>query len=256
MDEDWGEVSFDEPDTTDVEEPSTEADETPVAEEAADSTPEEATETVTPETFTINYLGNLEEYDRDAFTALAQKGRNYDHVKGEWDTAKGKVSEYEDFFRALDPDKSIEDIMDETRARIISQRDNLDIELAKQKVKLERERKAFEASKQAAQSEQAAAQAEEDRKNREFQRFAREYKDVDAKTIPKEVWDGFNAGGSLSDLYRGWENTQLKNQIKDLQSKLEAAEQNAKNQARAVGSMQTAGSAEEQDKLFEGWIDP
>ena len=89
------------------------------AEEAAETSEEPGTETETGnQRFKIKYNGNEEEYDLDQMTTLAQKGRDYDHVREERDGMKGKYGKYEGFLQKL-ADKagvSIDEQIDLTEA--------------------------------------------------------------------------------------------------------------------------------------------
>lgn len=250
MNDDWGEL--DDQDTNDVEETEeieeeeTEDETEEVTEESAE--PEETNEE--EELFELTHLGQVSKVNRNEVTTLAQKGMDYDHVKESLAAEKSKVAEYEAFFQEIGGDKSIEDVIDETRASILAQKEGIESSLALQKVKFEREKRAFEASKKA----ETAANDEEERKNREFGRFSREYPEVDAKTIPADVWQRFANGESLTELYREHENKQLRDEIKSLKTEIETMKQNEKNKSRATGSMKSSGKRED-DKIFEGWDD-
>ena len=51
--------------------------------------------------------------------------------------------------------------------------------------------------------------------DRDIADFRAAYKEVDAKTIPQEVWDKVNNGMPLIDAYRLHENTALKQKTRN-----------------------------------------
>ena len=248
MTDDW---DFSEEETPASEEEVPEAEETEEATETPEETTEETTEEepaaetpAVPETFELTFLGNKRSVNRDEVITLAQKGMNYDH-------AQEKIAEYEDFFRELSPNEKIEDIMDGVLARLKAQKEGLDEGVALQRVKLDRERKALEKQ----QSSAAQAKAQDEARQESFRRFAQQYPDVDVKTIPKEIWEKVAQGGDLGSLYAEHENRKLKQELKALQDKVSAMEQNSKNKSRSTGSVTTAGKAETKDDFDSVWDD-
>lgn len=213
-------------------------------------------------TFDLKHLGEVKTVGREEVVALAQKGLNYDHIRGERDAARqeaARLSELETFLKELAAPQgmSVEDLIDSTRANVLADREKIDPSVALQRVKLERDRRAFEAEKQKGiQAKQEADQAEARRRD-SFLRFAKEYPDVDPKTIPKEVWDKFGEGADLSDTYSRYENKQLKEELKTMTAKLEAEKQNNKNKTRSTGSQKSAGaeSQKKQDPIDLDWYD-
>ena len=61
--------------------------------------------------------------------------------------------------------------------------------------------------------------------DRDIADFRAAYKEVDAKTIPQEVWDKVNNGMPLIDAYRLHENTALKAENAELKKSHTGAEQ-------------------------------
>lgn len=233
--------------TDDAEEPvpQGEAQEEEVREEPQKEEPE------AEETFTLKHLDETREVNRDEVVILAQKGMDYDRIRGDRDAAKAEIkrlSVMEDFLKELAESGglTIEDLMDQTRANILAERDGIDRTVALERVKLERDRKALEAQTGAVKSQQA----EEQRRRDSIDRFVKDHPKLDAKEIPKDVWDAFMGGKDLSDAWAVHEN-------KILKEKLAAMEQNQKNQKRSTGSQASAGEKKSsQDDWFDKmWYD-
>lgn len=210
-----------------------------------------------PELFELKHLGEVHQVNRDQMVVLAQKGMDYDHIRGERDIARGKAFELENFLRELAEPQgiSIEDLMDQTRASVLADREGLEPSVALQRVKLERDRRSFETQRQMAEQSQQARAQEDARIQQSFLRFIDAYPEVDPKDIPKEVWDEFGTGRDLTDIYARFENKQLKDQLKTALEKQQVLEQNNKNEERSTGSQQSAGmsAAQKRDPIDEDW---
>ena len=278
MEDDWDDI-----DLSDIQNDEEEREETPAeseeqtpeadqqteeAEEKAEEEPAEADNDTAQEsveeqqTFDLKFLGETKTVSKDEVVTLAQKGLNYDKVLGERDVVKQEVSrlqEYETFLKDLaDMDgRTVDDLMDATRAEILAKKEGLDKSVALQRIKLDRDRKAFEAEKSKKEAEQKATEEAEKQRSNQFLQFAQEYPDVDPKDIPKEVWDKFKDGMPLTSAYSIYENKKLREEVKSWKDKAEAAEQNAKNKERSTGSQSTAGmgSAKKKDPIDLDWYD-
>ena len=278
MEDDWDDIDFSdvkddaewtdsEEDTSETEEQTPEADQqTEEAEEteeelAAETETESTQESVEEQTFELKFLGETKTVSKDEVVTLAQKGLNYDKVLGERDTAKGEVSrlqEYESFLKELAQmdGRSVEDLMDHTRAEILAKKEGLDTSVALQRIKLDRDRKAFEAEKAQKETERKAKSEEEEKKNRDILSFVQAYPEVQPQNIPKEVWDSVHRDGvSLTAAYTAYENKKLREEVKSWKDKAETAEQNAKNKERSTGSQSTAGagSTKKKDPIDDDW---
>ena len=278
MEDDWDDIDLSDiqNDEEEREEPPAESEEqtpeadqqTEEAEEKAEEEPAEADNDTAQEsaeeqqTFDLKFLGETKTVSKEEVVTLAQKGLNYDKVLGERDVAKQEVSrlqEYETFLKDLaDMDgRTVDDLMDATRAEILAKKEGLDKSVALQRIKLDRDRKAFEAEKSKKEAEQKATEEAEKQRSNQFLQFAQEYPDVDPKDIPKEVWDKFKDGMPLTSAYSIYENKKLREEVKSWKDKAEAAEQNAKNKERSTGSQSTAGmgSAKKKDPIDLDWYD-
>ena len=193
--------------------------------------------------------------------ALAQKGMDYDRIREKWDGVKDSIQMYQmehAFLKELADARGgdIESLIDETRTRTLL-------------AKAEAEGKTLDPSTAAAQAvrmrlshapaqsqTQPAQDAGEDqaKTNEMIDRFIEAYgSSVKAEDIPKEVWEEAAKTQDLVGAYRGFENRQLKDELKKLKTDLEAAKQQQKNKQRSTGSTKSVGSSKTKDPFEEGW---
>ena len=257
FDEDWDDVS-DESEGFDLE------DEDEVAEEEdGDAQPEsdesEETESETEEPrdegeegnqlFKINYLGKEEQLTLEQMTELAQKGRDYDHVRQERDDLKGKTGRQLDFLKKL-ADKagvSVDEQIDLTEAMWL-----MDEEAEKGNTLSEAEAllRVQKGRKQANAEEKQETEKGTDF-NPQIDRFLKVYPDVKADDIPQEVWASLqDMGGDLLLAYQTW----LIKSLKAESAKAKQTEQNTKNKQRSTGSLNNAGAKRKKDEFDEGWF--
>lgn len=259
--------AWDEEEETSSEDAGDESDDGPVTEEDSDEQPEgqpEADHEEQPEEtsedseepgaeteaanqrFKIKYNGAEEEYDLDQMTVLAQKGRDYDHVREDRDSMRGKYGKYEDFLQKL-ADKagvSIEEQIDLTEAMWLMDEEaekGNSLSEAEALLRVQRNRNAVSEKQQ---EERQPTKADE-----EVTRFMREYPGVKYEDIPKEVWDEANQTGELVAAYRGYELKQLKAE----NEKLKQAAKNERNAQRSTGPLKTSGNSKKLDDFDEGW---
>lgn len=279
MDDDWDDIDLsDVMDNSDMgreqEEPEESEEQTPEAdqqteepqedneEKPAEGDAEPAEESGETQTFELKFLGETKTVNKEEVVTLAQKGLNYDKVLGERDTAKQEVSrlqEYESFLKELAQmdGRSVDDLMDATRAELLAKKEGLDQSVALQRIKLDRDRKTFEAEKAQKEAEKRETEEADRKRSEQFIQFHNSYPDVDPKDIPQEVWAKFREGMPLITAYSVYENKKLREEVKSWKDKAETAEQNAKNKERSTGSQSTAGagSAKKKDPIDLDWYD-
>lgn len=243
------EVVDDEPvvdETTDQDEdgnPEPEHDDEP--EQTSEESEEPRAETETGnQRFKIKYNGNEEEYDLDQMTTLAQKGRDYDHVREERDALRGKGGKYEAFLQKL-ADKagvSIDEQIDLTEAMwLMDEEAEKGNSLTEAEALLRVQRNRNTAPVQEEQQQSAV--------DAEVTRFMNAYPEVRAENIPKEVWDKANQTGNLVDAYREYEIKQLKAE----NEKLKQDARNEQNAKRSTGPLKSSGTKKTLDDFDEGW---
>jgi hypothetical protein len=251
------------------------AQQTPEAETGADQQPDEQPEAdadgaeqqtaeAKTDLFTLKHLDETREVSREEVIALAQKGMDYDRIRGrleeqkDYAELKKRNAELEDSFAFLKEfagDRSVDEFIDEGRAQALMQRTGIDHETALGRVKLDRERKAFEterqkqqAQQQEQQKQQEQADAQEQWRKNCFIAFDKEFPDVDPKSIPQEVWDAFGRGETLVSAYSLHQLRALQKQ----QQEQKRAEENAK---RSTGSQKSAGAADKMSAFDAAWYD-
>lgn len=281
MEDDWDDIDLSDVVDTDSEEPEAEQEETPVETEAEPSEADQQTEgkgeeqqEETPaaeeepaeQTFDLKFLGETKTVSKDEVITLAQKGLNHDRVMQERDNLKADLErlggmsllqECKEFLEELAAESkmTVSDLMDSTRAEVLAKKEGIDTASALRQIKLDRREKAIEAKKSQEEAEKKQAEEAEKQRRNQFLQFSKEYPEVDPKDIPKEVWDKFNEGVSLSAAYSTYENKKLRDEVKSWKDKAEAAEQNYKNQQRSTGSQSTAGvgTATKKDPIDLDW---
>lgn len=205
----------------------------------------------------LKRFGEVTKVNREQATALAQKGLDYDHIRGERDEAKGRLAELEGFLNELAAPSgmSVEDLMDATRAELLADREGIDKTVALQRVKLDRERQAFDAQRQSAQREQQAQMEEKQRIDADNAAFQRAFPNVKLSDIPKEVWETMlREGESLVSSYARFTAKTLAAENEKLKSDLEAATKNLDNKQRSTGSQKSAGNRQKQsDPIDDDW---
>lgn len=244
-DTDDGPIDDDTSDEVEEGQPDDDHDETEAEEEDKSEEPGAETEEAN-QLFKIKYNGNEEELTLDQMTELAQKGRNYDHVREERDNLRGKSGRYESFLQKL-ADKagvSIDEQIDLTEAMWLMDEEaekGNSLTEAEALLRVQRNRNEVQ-SEQETQAESKA--------DLEISRFMKAYPDVRAENIPKEVWDEVNQNeGDLLGAYQSWENRQLKAEIE----KLKKEAHNERNAQRSTGPRKSSGANKVKDAFDEGW---
>ena len=262
--DDWDDITLTDDDLEEGAEPA-EEEEAPEAEDTADQPEAEAEETAaepeqkeTDQSFELKHLDEVRTVNRDEVIQLAQKGMDYDRVRGKYDEAKPQIEWYsknatsvkwmEDI--AQKQGMTFEELVDQTRAQIMADETNQSLAVCRGIVA--NERKAAELEK-----EKARMDTPEARKQRDIQDFIREYPEQakNPEALPKEVWAAVNKGETLVNAYRAYELKEVKAQLE--QQKIEAARkaQEEKNRARSTGSLSTSGKSTADAEFDAIWYD-
>ena len=200
-----------------------------------EAAPEEA-QTEQEQLFSIKYNGKEEQLTLQQMTELAQKGRNYDHVKGELDSYRnGNV--YKAFKRYADKNNmSMEDYaqmlndQEEASAQAAAENelkeqypdapDALIRELAERRTKTERADAKTKA--EAAEAADWAAMVEQ-------------YPDWNADNIPEDILEAVQKGKKPLEAARDFELAQLRERVHSYETG--AQRQNELNKQRSTGSL-------------------
>lgn len=217
-----------------------------------EETEEEAEDKTSDQKFTLKHLDEVCEVGRDEVVELAQKGMDYDRVRGKLDRNSAKLEEYESFLKRIAGEQSIEDLIDSTLAKLDvadaeKRGEDLDEVEAYKKYRIDRVNREAK-NPPPVDDEPKPDEAEKEKLSKSIQRLLKEYPDIQAKEIPNEVWQDYRDGrADLLECYELYENKKLKEQLKTLK-------QNQKNKERSTGSKKSAGK-KAADPWFEGWPD-
>lgn len=266
FDTEWGESPVEDDDmdlsddgeATEEEAAEPEAEEGEPAEAEAEAEPasdeEPKPEEPKPETenqrFKLKYNGEESEVDREKVIELAQKGMDYDRVKGERDKFKAdeptmqRYKEQDSFLKELAESAgvTVEQLMEQTKARVLMSKDD---KLTEEEA-LKQVREAAKKATEKKETEKAAEPSPEERRQAMFAKFMNAYPDVKADDIPKEVWEDAGRTFDLTGAYQRWENRKLRKEV-------ELLRQNNKNKERSTGSRKSVGSAKPKDDFDDAW---
>jgi len=224
-----------------------------LSEESAETEETEPTETEQPsepdadQYLELKHFDEVKKVTKDEAKVLAQKGMDYDRIRGRLDEANSnlaRLQKYEDFLNELKGSfNSIDDLMDDTRARLIADKEGITHDQA-----LERVRSANQWKEQQQQQVQLDRNAVYEEVRREsLTAFLSEFPGVKAKDIPQEVWDDMKTTYSLVASY-------AKYQAKKLADENAVLKKNAENKARSTGSMKSAGKPQ-RDEFDAMWYE-
>ena len=233
--------------------------EQPPAEQAAQDTRPPAD---VPKVWTLHHLDETRTVNEQEMTALAQKGLDYDRIRGKYDESKPVMETFGQIARQSG--MSVPEYLGYLRSQI-KQSQGLSEEEARRAVELEdREaavavREAEEAQRTADQQQAAQQQnAADARRQADILEFQRTFPDAakDPQSIPPEVWNGVREGLSLVASYARWQVGQANAAAEQARQQAATASQNQKNADRATGSMRSAGEERKiSDAFLEGWGD-
>ncbi len=221
-----------------------------------EETEEEETDEASDQKFTLKHLDEVREVGRDEVVELAQKGMDYDRIRGERDNLKrnaARFEEYESFLKRIAGDQSIEDLIDSTLAKLDvadAEKRGEDLDEIEQfkKIRIERVKREAKNPPPADDEQKTDDDTEKEKLGKSIQRLLKEYPDIKAADIPNEVWQDYHNG--RADLLECYE----LNQNKKLRAELKTLKQNQKNKERSTGSKKSAGK-KSVDRWFEGWPD-
>lgn len=172
----------------------------------------------------LKHLDEVRKVSKEEAKVLAQKGMDYDRIRGK----VTKLQEYEDFLNEIKGDfDSIEDLMNDTRARLRMDKDGISYEDALNKTKEERKQTSGSSDR-----EQVLDQI----RRESVEAFAVAHPDIPVQDIPKEVWDDLFLTNNLEASYAKYEAKKLRDDNAILKK-------NAENKARSTGSMKSSGRA-------------
>lgn len=208
------------------------------------------------EQYTLKVNKEEKTVTRDEMVQLAQKGLDYDRVKEKLESHQARLSELEQQEAeragimemlqdiAAGANLSVSDLLTQFRINRYKQ-EGLTEDAAKERVAREDAEKKLKAYEQAQNKRQELEQSSQTRAKREIAEFQRKYPDV---SLSKEVLDQLSAdivgdkSMTLTEAYQKWQNAEKDKEIRELQEKLAAEQQNKKNRSTSPGSQSDSGS--------------
>ena len=213
-----------------------------------------------PKMWTLRHMDEVRQVGEADMVVLAQKGLDYDRIRGKYDESKPVMELFGSF--AKQAGMSIPDYVSFIRTQA-KQASGMSEAEARRTVELEdREaavsaKEAEEAQRQNGANQAAQARAAADaRRNADIAEFQRLFPDAakDPKAIPQEVWASVRSGMSLVSAYSKYAVDQANAARQAAEQKAAASAQNQQNASRSTGSMQSAGeSLASKDPFMEGW---
>lgn len=224
-------------------------DETPETKEEsgkAEETPSESRQALK-----LKYNGEEKEIPLDEAVILAQKGMNYDYVKGRYDDVIGTITEYakdanmsvENYLAYLKESRTnayISNQIEELRTRYPDADDTLLREIADREIKLK------EIDREKAEKEKS--DAEHEAKRKPWENFFKEFPDVKPDSLDQAFYDAVNAGKTPREVY-------LERKLADLEEKITIEEKNKENQEKAIGSVKGDAKSKTTDAFLAGFLD-
>ena len=213
-----------------------------------------------PKMWTLRHMDEVRQVGEADMVVLAQKGLDYDRIRGKYDESKPVMELFGSF--AKQAGMSIPDYVSFIRTQA-KQASGMSEAEAKRAVALEdREaavsaREAEEAQRQSGANQAAQAKAAADaRRSADIAEFQKLFPDAakDPKAIPQEVWANVQSGMTLVSAYSKYAVEQANAARQAAEQKASAASQNQANASRATGSMASAGeNTGSKDPFLAGW---
>lgn len=237
---------------------------TPEQEKKPDEwTPETATE---PQKFTIKVNKGTREVELPEMTELAQKGADYDRVKGQLETSRTNeanlqktVDEQSPIMEVLqlaakDAGVDVAELVDSIHVGLLKGKGMTEAE-ARAEIRAAKAEKAVNDLKnKPAQEENPETNSNQERAKREIAEFQTAFPGVqlNQETLDKLAPDVQN-GMTLTSAYLKMENARLTAELAEQKRALEAEKQNQKNRRQAAPGQNDSGGGREKD-AFEDFF--
>lgn len=253
--------------TADQPEPEAAADESP--EETAGSggtegqsagAPEQTEQADQPDdVYHLKWLDEQKDVNREEVTQLAQKGLDYDRVKGKLEAQRAQTEQYKKFhdeneeavrelqaFMEETGAKSVAEVLDGLRVgRKVSAGTARDVAVAQ--VAQERAERALKWN--TAKREDAASKSQE-KAAADVRAFIEAHPDEDLAKLLPELSEDLDKTQDLEKAYTAYSMRKLQKQVKELTDALAAEKQNKSNRQRSAGSARSAGGETVKDDPF------
>lgn len=223
--------------------------------EETEASQQTETEVRSEDSFTLKYMGEEKSVTREEIVDLAEKGMNYDKVKGQLEAARNDLRDYEQVKADLskrneqlqfleeiakDQNMSLDELIENTQVQVMQKRTGKDVEVCRGIVANERRARELQAQQAAVTS----AKDQNAKRDADIAEFMKAYPELasDPKNVPEEVWAAVRNGESLVSAYRAYEVKTLRAELE--KQKAAAAEEKRKqeNKSRSTGSQKTKGT--------------
>lgn len=193
----------------------------------------------------VKYNHEEKELTYDEAVTLAQMGMNYPKIKEQLDALKN--DEAIQFFSELEKElgvprteviKQWREQREQERIAKIAEDEGIDEKAAKKLFEAEQIKAEREAEQRKKQLEEETKKQREERLEQEEDAFHKAFPNVKNEDVPQPVLDQWNNGIPLVTAY---ENHTLKEQIKTMEEKLNAAEVNKANAEKSMGAVESKG---------------
>lgn len=265
------EVEETEPAEETTEEPGGEAQEEPESDEPAEEVTEEEAEEGGAEgddkaekndpeqKFTIKVNKESREVGITEMTELAQKGADYDRVKGQLESERqsrqelqAKFDEQQETMEILNmvseaTGKPISELLEHLHVAAVKKEGQTDAEV-KAQIRAEKAERKLKASQEQQAKQQTAAEENATRAQREIAEFREQFPDAQlTKEVLDKLMPDVQKGMSLTNAYLKYENARLAAEIRERELKEAAAAQNKRNRAKSPGSQKDVGGKHTHD---------
>ena len=174
--------------------------------------------------------------------ALAQKGLDYDRIREERDNLKSSLPKYQEmekFLKEMQGDfESIEEFMDDTRARVKADAEGISYNDALEQVRA---------------AKAPAPEQHTDDSGINVDGFLKQFPDVKAEDIPASVWADVNVTGDLRASYEKYDTNKKNDRLAELEREIETLKNNQKNANRSTGSSKSSGTSSGKSLIASMW---
>lgn len=216
-----------------------------------------------PQKFTIKVNKQTREVELPEMTELAQKGADYDRVKGQLETAQGSIQAlqkqadeqgpiYETLkLAAEDAGVSVSELVESIHVGMLKGRGMTEAE-AKAEIRAAKAEKAMNDLKNRPAQEAPSEDPNQERAKREIAEFQEAFPGVNLSQEELEkLAPDVQKGMTLTSAYLKMENKRLSSELAEEKRKLEAEKQNQKNKQKAAPGQTDSGGGRTKDSFDE-----
>ena len=203
------------------------------------------------EMFELTYNGQKVSLPRSEVITNAQKGLNYDHIKGQLDGIKNSKTQRQLAQLAEEAGMPLDQYIDEVfanrrtrRAQELADTEGISLSAAQRMIDTEEELASYKAKDK--------ERGDEEAKKAMYRKFFEKYPDVKVDDIPPEVWDAVAGGEDITTAFTMHENKRLRDEGNATRAEIEQLKRNESNKQKAVGSVRGSKAAVTGDAFLSG----